>query len=58
MQRRVATHLSKKFNIDTSRITLEGHGEAEPIATNKTAAGRAENRRVSVYTPGLTIMVK
>lgn len=55
---RVASHLSKEFNIDTSRITLEGHGEAEPIATNKTAAGRAENRRVSVYTPGLTIMVK
>tara|TARA_R110001583_G_scaffold22238_4_gene83592 strand:+ start:8459 stop:9475 length:1017 start_codon:yes stop_codon:yes gene_type:complete len=55
---RVASYLSKEFNLDTSRITLEGHGEAEPIATNKTAAGRAENRRVSVYTPGLTVMVK
>ncbi|MEQ1678165.1 MAG: OmpA family protein [Chitinophagaceae bacterium] len=31
--------------IDESRITARGHGELEPIADNKTAAGRQQNRR-------------
>ncbi len=31
--------------INESRITATGHGELEPIATNKTAAGKAQNRR-------------
>ncbi len=31
--------------IDESRITAQGHGEMEPIADNKTAAGRQQNRR-------------
>jgi OOP family OmpA-OmpF porin len=32
--------------IDGSRITAEGFGASNPVATNKTAAGRAKNRRV------------
>jgi OmpA-OmpF porin, OOP family len=31
--------------IEESRITAQGHGEMEPIADNKTAAGRQQNRR-------------
>ena len=31
--------------IDETRITSTGHGELEPIATNKTAAGKQQNRR-------------
>ncbi|MBC7875269.1 MAG: OmpA family protein [Ferruginibacter sp.] len=31
--------------IDESRITSTGHGESMPIADNKTAAGRQQNRR-------------
>ncbi len=31
--------------IDASRITATGHGETTPIADNKTAAGRQQNRR-------------
>jgi len=31
--------------IDEARITATGHGELEPIATNKTAAGKQQNRR-------------
>jgi outer membrane protein OmpA-like peptidoglycan-associated protein len=31
--------------VDESRITATGHGELEPIADNKTAAGRQQNRR-------------
>jgi OmpA-OmpF porin, OOP family len=29
-------------------VTAVGKGEAEPIATNKTAAGRQQNRRVEL----------
>ena len=32
--------------VKSSRITYEGYGEAQPVATNKTPEGRALNRRV------------
>jgi len=38
--------------IDPNRIYTEGKGEAQPIATNKTAQGRAQNRRVEVEIVG------
>jgi flagellar motor protein MotB len=31
-----------------ARPALAGHGDAEPIASNASASGRAENRRVEV----------
>lgn len=34
--------------IEPSRIEAMGRGEAEPVATNETDAGRQENRRVEV----------
>jgi outer membrane protein OmpA-like peptidoglycan-associated protein len=34
--------------IDASRLTAAGHGQDEPIADNKTAAGRKKNRRVEM----------
>ena len=34
--------------IDPSRVTAKGYGMRKPIATNKTAAGRALNRRTEV----------
>jgi OOP family OmpA-OmpF porin len=34
--------------ISASRITTRGYGESKPVASNSTAAGRAENRRADV----------
>ncbi|MFD1094604.1 OmpA family protein [Salegentibacter chungangensis] len=34
--------------IPSNRLTSEGYGEERPIATNSTAAGRQENRRVEI----------
>ncbi len=34
--------------IDASRLTSEGYGSSKPVADNKTAAGRALNRRVEM----------
>jgi len=34
--------------ISPSRLTVRGYGESRPVASNATAAGRAENRRVEV----------
>lgn len=36
------------FDIDADRVSAHGYGEADPVADNTTAAGRAENRRVEV----------
>ena len=36
---------------DPTRIQVEGKGELEPIGDNKTADGRAQNRRVEIMIP-------
>lgn len=38
--------LIERFDIDASRVTTTGYGESQPVASNDTEAGRAENRRV------------
>lgn len=39
----------KVCGIDASRMTAEGRSFNEPVASNDTAEGRAQNRRVEVY---------
>ena len=41
----VVTWLTGK-GVDSGRLAAEGRGEAEPVADNETAEGRAQNRRV------------
>jgi OOP family OmpA-OmpF porin len=38
--------------IDKSRIYTEGKGDKNPVADNKSSAGRAKNRRVEVEAVG------
>lgn len=38
--------LVSQFGVDSSRVTAAGFGAAKPIASNDTASGRAQNRRV------------
>lgn len=42
----VASRLTGPLGISADRVSAVGYGEAEPVASNDTAAGRAENRRV------------
>jgi OOP family OmpA-OmpF porin len=39
--------------IPSSKITTIGKGETQPVATNKTAAGRQKNRRVDIEFKGV-----
>jgi OmpA-OmpF porin, OOP family len=32
--------------VSADRVTIDGKGESEPIASNKTRADRAQNRRI------------
>jgi OOP family OmpA-OmpF porin len=43
----VKDYLTKR-GVDAGRISTRGFGETKPIADNKTAEGRAKNRRVEI----------
>lgn len=45
-----------RYKIDPSRILVGAHGEANPVASNDTSAGRRENRRVDVTIAGAESM--
>lgn len=47
----VKAYLQSK-GIDANRVYTEGKGEKQPVADNKTAAGRAKNRRVEIEVVG------
>ncbi len=43
----VANYLATQ-NVNQARFTTDGYGETDPVASNETAEGRAQNRRVEV----------
>ena len=43
----VASYLGAQ-NVSNTRVSVEGYGQSQPVASNDTAAGRAQNRRVEV----------
>ena len=43
----IANYL-KIQGVDASRILANGYGSSQPIASNATAAGREQNRRVEI----------
>ncbi|MEZ8233226.1 OmpA family protein [Vibrio splendidus] len=47
----VAAYIEEQ-GIEADRITASGEGEENPIASNDTAEGRAQNRRVDATIPG------
>ena len=50
----VVRFLSEKASVPPQRLVASGYGEYHPIANNKTAAGRARNRRIEILlTPSL-----
>ena len=50
--RRLKMLLIEKYYMDEKRITTQGHGEADPVASNETAEGRRSNRRVEIHAYG------
>jgi len=40
--------LASKYNVPAHKIYTIGLGKDKPVETNKTSAGRADNRRVDV----------
>ncbi len=51
----VADALRQHSSIDDTRIIVEGRGELEPVASNNTKEGRAQNRRVDIISPSIDV---
>ena len=50
----VVRFLQDKANVPGERMVASGYGEFHPVASNKTSAGRARNRRIEILlTPSL-----
>jgi OOP family OmpA-OmpF porin len=47
----VKAYLQSK-GVESNRIYTEGKGEKQPVADNKSTAGRAKNRRVEIEVVG------
>jgi len=52
-----ASYLASQKNIDPGQLVVMSYGESAPVADNRTAAGRAQNRRIEilVYRDAVTV---
>ena len=50
----VAGYLVNRGQVNPDRLYVEGRGESQPRASNATAEGRAQNRRVEIILRPLT----
>lgn len=55
---KVAEILTSQYGIEADRIEAIGYGEANPIASNDTAEGRAKNRRVDAVVKATKIIIQ
>jgi chemotaxis protein MotB len=44
----VVRHFQKEIGIDPENLEAVGHSFYDPVATNETEEGRAQNRRVNI----------
>ncbi len=44
----VVRHLAEKGGVSPKRLVAAGHGEFEPVASNASPRGRAQNRRIEI----------
>lgn len=42
----VKKYIDETFGIESARVTSKGYGVSKPVASNKTRAGQAQNRRI------------
>jgi OOP family OmpA-OmpF porin len=49
----VGSYLSNKFGISADRLVILWYGHANPVASNDSEAGRAQNRRVEIAIGGM-----
>jgi outer membrane protein OmpA-like peptidoglycan-associated protein len=49
----IAFYLMNNFLVDTSRVVWNWYGPSDPVASNASSGGRAENRRVEIAVGGL-----
>ena len=54
--RTVGRYLQAGLGLPESAVAIEGRGPAEPVAGNKTAQGRARNRRVELRVTGERVL--
>jgi len=49
----VVRHLIENFGIPANKVAAMSYADTKPIASNKDSEGRAENRRIEIFVPGM-----